>query len=173
MSRLRVAALGAAVVLVACAAFAPMQPPAPVLAVWLADTAHLVRLGISDAAAVSLESLATVTRTTRREQAACVTHFGAVPTARGGWLVAIIAIGPAPGFAKSDSVTVYGFGDLCTPGVPVVHSHFLRNAVLDRPSEFDLEKLRIRREYGVGEPFDVLVSVGSTAPSKIVIYGLR
>ncbi len=153
--------------LVACAA------ATATITTWPVEPPHLVRIGISAEALVQIESLATVTRTTRREQVACVAHFGALPVARGGWIIAIIALNHGQVPFKSDSLGVQWTGQLCPVGVPNIHSHIVHNDVWDRPSDFDTTETRRVRRAGDPAPFHVLISVGPKAPSLITIYGLR
>jgi hypothetical protein len=157
----------AALAFAACAAI-----PAPSASLWPADTAHVVRLVVHPEAAAQLESLAAVTRATRREQAGCVTSFAALPIARGGWIIAIIAIDHGAVPFVSDSLSVRWVGQLCAPGVPNVHSHIVPNEVWGRPSDYDTLQVRVGAERA---PFHVLVSVSAmrSVASRIVVYGIR
>ncbi len=161
-------ALVAGLTFAACASL-----PVHEIVTWPDEPPHLVRISIHKGALAQLESLATVTRSTRNEQCACVTHFGALPVQKGGWIIAIIAIGPSANFHHSDSLYVYGVGPLCPKGTPIVHSHIVPNEVWGRPSSFDLDRVQILRDSDYAAPFHVLVSVGDKPPSKITIYGLR
>lgn len=137
------------------------------------DPDHVVRISIHKDAIAQLESLAALTRLTGREQAACATQFGALPVGRGGWIIALIAVGPTLSRYHSDSLNVWWKHQLCAIGAPMVHTHIVPNEVWGRPSNFDTSQARIRREAGDWAPFHILVSVGSKPPSRITIYGLH
>lgn len=151
----------------ACAAAGPRA------ALWPPDPAHVVRITVGKEALAQLESLATVTRQTRREQVACAVESAALPVGRNGWIIAVIEIGPGLVTFKSDSLGVTWDGQMCRPDEPNVHSHIVENDVWGRPSDYDTLQVRIARGHGDRAPFHILVSVGPKAPSLITIYGLR
>lgn len=153
----------AALVLFGCAFAAPRR-----LAVWPPETA--VRVVMTPDAAAQVETLAALTRRTRREQAACVTDYAVLNVAHDSVVVGIIALGPSVPY-DSDSLWVQtrSGAQFCAPGMPNVHTHVVQNAVWGRPSDYDMLQAR---EWST-VPFRVLVSVGPKPPALVTVYAVK
>jgi hypothetical protein len=133
----------------------------------LADS---VRVVMTPDAARFIDSLARVTRATRKEQAACVEDYGILPTAKRALLIGLIEVGPSNAY-DSDSLKVWTRNgrDFCGPGIPNLHTHIVPNEVWHRPSDFDLQQAM---DWPVVR-FRVVVSVPAKGPPKVTIYGIR
>lgn len=160
---LKALALIGTIIVIACAAL-----PDPVYTAY--PVADSVRVTLSVEAQKSIDSIASVTRSTRSEQAACVEDYATVQTAKHSWIFALLTIGPSNDFA-GDSLHVWTKDgkDFCPPGVPNLHTHIVQNEVWWRPSDFDLQQAK---EWPTVR-FRVVVSVRPRGGSRVTVYGLR
>ena len=150
-------------VVAACAAL-----PAPTYTTY--PPADSIRVTLSVEAAKAIDSLSTITRSTRKEQAACVEDYATVRTAKGSWIFALITIGKSNDY-DSDSLNVWTKNqkDFCPPGVPNLHTHIVPNEVWHRPSDFDLTQAK---EWPT-VMFRVVVSVRKAGGSRVTVYGIK
>jgi hypothetical protein len=148
---------------VGCAAL-----PAPVYTTY--PQRDSIRVTLSLEAKQAIDSLAGLTRFTRREQAACVEDYATVRTASNSWIFALITIGPSNAY-DSDSLRVWTRNgkDFCPPGTPNLHTHIVQNEVWWRPSDFDMQQAR---EWPT-VLFRVVVSVRPAGGSRVTVYGMK
>lgn len=128
-----------------------------------------VRIIVSAKATRQLEQLADHTRSTRKEQAACVTTYALIP-AGDKLVVSINEIGPSRPY-DSDSVKVWTLDEqpFCDGDAASIHTHIIPNATWGAPSQWDMQ-----HAYDwTRAPFKVLLSVAPHRPSKLTVYGLR
>lgn len=127
---------------------------------------------VSTVADQQLTKLADLTRSTRREQAACISLYTIKHLGGERFLFVILQLSPSNPY-DSDSLIVWTKDKkpFCADSLPNLHSHVVKNETWGKPSQWDLE----HATDWSSAPFKVLLSVESDIrkPSRLVLYGIR
>lgn len=142
------------------------------LAVATYPTQPRFEIMVSTTADRELTRLADLTRSTRREQAACVSLYTIKHLGGEKFLFVILKLDKSNPY-DSDSLRVWTLNKkpFCTDSLPNIHTHVVMNETWGKPSEWDME----HSQDWSSAPFKVLLSVQGDyrKASKLTLYGIR